>query len=89
MCKFHSAFLTQSGEVYMCGQGRGGRLGLGHEHVTIEPQRISLECEVAMVAAAVDHTIFLASSGQVGFISFKTFFDLLKILLDYSTPIVT
>ena len=65
MCKFHSGFLTHTGDVYMCGQGRGGRLGLGHEHVTIEPGHVSLECVVTMIAAAVDHTVFLAASGQV------------------------
>ena len=27
--KFHSAFLSSAGEVFVCGYGQGGRLGLG------------------------------------------------------------
>lgn len=31
MCKFHSVFLSQKGQVYTCGHGQGGRLGHGDE----------------------------------------------------------
>uniref|UniRef100_A0A4W5PYG5 Uncharacterized protein n=1 Tax=Hucho hucho TaxID=62062 RepID=A0A4W5PYG5_9TELE len=31
LCKFHSVFLSQKGQVYTCGHGQGGRLGHGDE----------------------------------------------------------
>lgn len=31
VCKFHSVFLSQKGQVYTCGHGQGGRLGHGDE----------------------------------------------------------
>lgn len=31
VCKFHSVFLSQKGQVFTCGHGQGGRLGHGDE----------------------------------------------------------
>ena len=31
LCKFHSVFLSQTGKVFTCGHGQGGRLGHGDE----------------------------------------------------------
>ena len=31
LCKFHSVFLSQKGQVFTCGHGQGGRLGHGDE----------------------------------------------------------
>ena len=38
LCKYHSVFLSQSGQVYTCGHGQGGRLGHDDEHTTLEPR---------------------------------------------------
>ena len=35
MCKFHSVFLTDEGQVFTCGHGRGGRLGHGNEETLL------------------------------------------------------
>ena len=40
--KFHSAFLSRSGQVMTCGHGRGGRLGHGSETMQLAPKG---ECE--------------------------------------------
>ena len=36
--KFHSAFLSRSGQVMTCGHGRGGRLGHGSETMQLVPK---------------------------------------------------
>uniref|UniRef100_A0A8D2LZD8 Inhibitor of Bruton tyrosine kinase n=1 Tax=Varanus komodoensis TaxID=61221 RepID=A0A8D2LZD8_VARKO len=38
LCKFHSVFLSQKGQVYTCGHGQGGRLGHGDEQTCLWPQ---------------------------------------------------
>lgn len=35
LCKFHSVFLSQKGQVYTCGHGPGGRLGHGDEQTCL------------------------------------------------------
>uniref|UniRef100_A0A8D2LZ33 Inhibitor of Bruton tyrosine kinase n=1 Tax=Varanus komodoensis TaxID=61221 RepID=A0A8D2LZ33_VARKO len=35
LCKFHSVFLSQKGQVYTCGHGQGGRLGHGDEQTCL------------------------------------------------------
>ncbi|CAG5131170.1 unnamed protein product, partial [Candidula unifasciata] len=35
LCKYHCVFLTQSGQVYTCGHGPGGRLGHGDQHTIL------------------------------------------------------
>lgn len=62
----HSCVLTKSGEVYVWGSGREGRLGIGHRKDQIEP--VSLEFEdnlkVLDVACGYDHTLVLVD-GEV------------------------
>ena len=68
MSKFHSIFVTQSGQVYTCGHGQGGRLGHGlAEASVVIPSRIhTLDKQVCVqVAAAADHSLFLMDSGTV------------------------
>ena len=65
--KFHSAFLTDSGGVYTCGHGRGGRLGHGHSESLLSPKQIKSLQEhfITCVSLGIDHTLFLAKNGQV------------------------
>ncbi|GFO24307.1 inhibitor of bruton agammaglobulinemia tyrosine kinase [Plakobranchus ocellatus] len=59
LCKYHCVFLSQSGQVYTCGHGQGGRLGHGDQHTVLVPR--VLEClkehTCLEVAAATDHTV--------------------------------
>ncbi len=65
--KFHSAFLSSSGQVFTCGHGRGGRLGHGDEESQLTPKQVRAfqgqSC--SQVALGVDHSVFLLSSGAV------------------------
>ncbi|XP_067882780.1 inhibitor of Bruton tyrosine kinase [Heterodontus francisci] len=67
LCKFHSVFLSQKGQVYTCGHGQGGRLGHGDEQTYLVPRMVeglaSHRC--SQVAAAKDHTIVLTEDGSV------------------------
>lgn len=67
LCKFHSVFLSQKGQVYTCGHGQGGRLGHGDEETYLVPRMVeglaSHRC--SWVAAAKDHTIVLTEDGSV------------------------
>ena len=78
MNKFHSVFLTSSGEAYSCGIGQGGKLGLGSEVTAIRPQKITLETDskangsckdrksvVSQAALGTNHTLLLTESGNV------------------------
>ncbi|XP_066481773.1 secretion-regulating guanine nucleotide exchange factor isoform X2 [Tiliqua scincoides] len=63
----HSAVVTGSGDLYLCGQNKDGQLGLNHtEDVTQFMLCSSLSgCLVAQVACGWDFTIILAENGQV------------------------
>ncbi|XP_062896415.1 inhibitor of Bruton tyrosine kinase isoform X2 [Mobula hypostoma] len=67
LCKFHSVFLSQKGQVYTCGHGQGGRLGHGDEQTYLVPRMVeglaSHRC--SWVAAAKDHTVVLTEDGSV------------------------
>ncbi|KAK7483280.1 hypothetical protein BaRGS_00025447 [Batillaria attramentaria] len=67
MCKYHTVFLTQTGQVYTCGHGQGGRLGHGDELTFVTPRLVeALQNEVCTgVAAARDHTLFLTEKHSV------------------------
>lgn len=77
MNKFHSVFVTSSGQAFSCGLGQGGKLGLGSEATIISPQKISLDCEnnlsnklrkstaILQVAVGTYHTILLTDGGNV------------------------
>ncbi|XP_041107151.1 inhibitor of Bruton tyrosine kinase isoform X2 [Polyodon spathula] len=78
LCKFHSVFLSQKGQVYTCGHGQGGRLGHGDEQTYLVPRLveglISLHC--SQVAAAKDHTVVLTEDGYVYTFGLNTFHQL-------------
>ncbi|XP_039206741.1 secretion-regulating guanine nucleotide exchange factor isoform X1 [Crotalus tigris] len=63
----HSAILTDTGEIFFCGQNKDGQLGLGHtEDVTHFTLCSSLcGCPIVQVACGWDFTIVLAGNGQV------------------------
>ncbi|XP_011920292.1 PREDICTED: inhibitor of Bruton tyrosine kinase isoform X4 [Cercocebus atys] len=67
LCKFHSVFLSQKGQVYTCGHGPGGRLGHGDEQTCLVPRLVEglngHSC--SQVAAAEDHTVVLTEDGCV------------------------
>lgn len=67
LCKFHSVFLSQKGQVYTCGHGRGGRLGHGDEQTCLVPRLVEglVGHNCSQVAAAKDHTVVLTEDGCV------------------------
>ncbi|KFO30398.1 Inhibitor of Bruton tyrosine kinase [Fukomys damarensis] len=67
LCKFHSVFLTQKGQVYTCGHGPGGRLGHGDEQTCLVPRLVEglSGHNCSQVAAAKDHTVVLTEDGCV------------------------
>lgn len=67
LCKFHTVFLSEGGDVYTCGHGHGGRLGHGNDKTCLSPKHVeALKNEVCTdVAAARDHTVFLTDNGVV------------------------
>ncbi|XP_023596163.1 inhibitor of Bruton tyrosine kinase isoform X3 [Trichechus manatus latirostris] len=67
LCKFHSVFLSQKGQVYTCGHGPGGRLGHGDEQTCLVPRLVEglSGHNCSQVAAAKDHTVVLTEDGFV------------------------
>uniref|UniRef100_A0A671PN09 Inhibitor of Bruton tyrosine kinase-like n=1 Tax=Sinocyclocheilus anshuiensis TaxID=1608454 RepID=A0A671PN09_9TELE len=67
LCKFHSVFLSQKGQVYTCGHGQGGRLGHGDEQTYLVPRMVEglLSHHCSQIAAARDHTVVLTEEGYV------------------------
>uniref|UniRef100_A0A8D2JI69 Secretion regulating guanine nucleotide exchange factor n=1 Tax=Varanus komodoensis TaxID=61221 RepID=A0A8D2JI69_VARKO len=63
----HSVVLTETGELFLCGQNNDGQLGLGHTedvmHFTLCTSLTG--CPVMQVACGWDFTIILAENGQV------------------------
>ncbi|TTA40553.1 Inhibitor of Bruton tyrosine kinase [Bagarius yarrelli] len=78
VCKFHSVFLSQKGQVYTCGHGQGGRLGHGDEQTYLVPHIVeglaSHHC--SQVAAARDHTVVLTEEGHVYTFGLNTYHQL-------------
>lgn len=70
MQKFHSVFLSNGGEVFVCGHGLGGRLGLSSEMTTLNVTKLVSLAKMGVgkcvdVASGQDHTVFLMEDGQV------------------------
>ncbi|XP_074539760.1 inhibitor of Bruton tyrosine kinase isoform X2 [Halichoeres trimaculatus] len=78
LCKFHSVFLTQKGQVFTCGHGHGGRLGHRDAQTYLVPRLVesltSHHC--SQVAAAKDHTVVLTKEGYVYTFGLNTFHQL-------------
>lgn len=56
---FHSAFVAALGELYMCGWGKSGQLGLGDSNSRSIPLRVTslVGMNVSMVACAGRYTV--------------------------------
>ncbi|XP_066558364.1 inhibitor of Bruton tyrosine kinase [Amia ocellicauda] len=78
LCKFHSVFLSQKGQVYTCGHGQGGRLGHGDEQTYLIPRMVEglISHHCSQVAAAKDHTVVLTEEGYVYTFGLNTFHQL-------------
>uniref|UniRef100_A0A669DK58 Inhibitor of Bruton tyrosine kinase n=1 Tax=Oreochromis niloticus TaxID=8128 RepID=A0A669DK58_ORENI len=75
LCKFHSVFLSQKGQVFTCGHGQGGRLGHGDEQTYLVPRMVEglMSHHCSQVAAAKDHTVVLTEEGYVYTFGLNTF----------------
>uniref|UniRef100_A0AAX7ULN2 BTB domain-containing protein n=1 Tax=Astatotilapia calliptera TaxID=8154 RepID=A0AAX7ULN2_ASTCA len=78
LCKFHSVFLSQKGQVFTCGHGQGGRLGHGDEQTYLVPGMVEglMSHHCSQVAAAKDHTVVLTEEGYVYTFGLNTFHQL-------------
>ncbi|XP_041419031.1 inhibitor of Bruton tyrosine kinase-like [Xenopus laevis] len=78
LCKFHSVFLSQKGQVYTCGHGQGGRLGHGDELTCLVPRLVEglRGHPCTQVAGAKDHTVVLTEDGYVYTFGLNTFHQL-------------
>ncbi|KAK6354990.1 hypothetical protein TWF696_004116 [Orbilia brochopaga] len=67
MAKFHTAIITTASfnNLYICGHGTGGRLGLGHESTEFTFKRVALPRGVRTVALGQDHTVAVMENGDV------------------------
>lgn len=70
MTKLHTAILTTDpiSNLYICGVGRGGRLGLGDENTqfTFKPvQGGLLDRRVTQVSLGLNHTMAITSNGEL------------------------
>ncbi|XP_022911111.2 inhibitor of Bruton tyrosine kinase [Onthophagus taurus] len=65
--KFHCVAISIKGDVYSCGHGQGGRLGLGSEQTALKPGRIIFSdkqensSSICCISASIsrDHSVFL------------------------------
>lgn len=78
LCKFHTVFLSQKGQVFTCGHGPGGRLGHGDEQTYMVPRIVEglMSHHCSQVAAAKDHTVVLTEEGYVYTFGLNTFHQL-------------
>jgi alpha-tubulin suppressor-like RCC1 family protein len=60
---WHSCFLSTDGELFVCGKGEYGRLGLGDEVSKMTPTLLATD--VQTVSGGGSHTIFSDSNNQI------------------------
>lgn len=70
MSKFHSAILTGDSisNLYICGVGRGGRLGLGDENTQFKFRPVQgplIDKKIWQVALGQNHSMALAGNGEL------------------------
>ena len=62
---WHSCFLTENGQLYVCGKGEYGRLGVGDEKSKTLPTPIGHNHSIVNVSAGGSHTIFTNTIGEI------------------------
>ncbi|KAK2581260.1 hypothetical protein KPH14_008050 [Odynerus spinipes] len=63
---YHSAFLTESGLVYVCGESESGKLGIDVNFSTqVAPKQMQLPTPAIHVACGGHHTLILAENGNI------------------------
>ncbi|XP_008550734.2 X-linked retinitis pigmentosa GTPase regulator [Microplitis demolitor] len=63
---YHSAFLTKSGVIYICGEAESGKLGIALDFRTqIAPKQMQLPVSVISVACGGHHTLLLGENGDI------------------------
>ncbi|XP_043274624.1 X-linked retinitis pigmentosa GTPase regulator-like [Venturia canescens] len=63
---YHSAFLTESGNVYVCGEAESGKLGIALDFSTqVAPKQMQLPGPTAVVACGGHHTLILGEDGNI------------------------
>ncbi|KAL6442464.1 hypothetical protein ACFW04_002588 [Cataglyphis niger] len=63
---YHSAFLTESGLVYVCGESESGKLGIDVNFSTqVAPKQMQLPAPAVHVACGGHHTLVLAENGDI------------------------
>ncbi|XP_073985651.1 inhibitor of Bruton tyrosine kinase [Rhodnius prolixus] len=64
--EYHSVFVSTIGQVWVCGHGQGGRLGIYKEKPLLIPTHLAISNEeCTMAATALNHTILLLSNGFI------------------------
>ncbi|KAL6254772.1 hypothetical protein P5V15_003101 [Pogonomyrmex californicus] len=63
---YHSAFLTESGLVYVCGESESGKLGINVNFSTqVAPKQMQLPEPALHIACGGHHTLVLAENGSI------------------------
>ncbi|GAB1864270.1 X-linked retinitis pigmentosa GTPase regulator [Camponotus japonicus] len=63
---YHSAFLTESGLVYVCGESESGKLGIDVNFSTqVAPKQMQLPTPAIHVTCGGHHTLVLAENGNI------------------------
>ncbi|XP_047360060.1 X-linked retinitis pigmentosa GTPase regulator isoform X1 [Vespa velutina] len=63
---YHSAFLTESGLIYICGESESGKLGIDVNFSTqVAPKQMLLPTTAIHIACGGHHTLILTESGNV------------------------
>ena len=62
---YHSAAVTQRGELFTWGAGDDGQLGTGDFAHQFAPTKVALPCTVEMVACGMSHTAAVSTVGDV------------------------
>lgn len=67
MSTYHSVFLSQLGELFVCGSGRLGILGNGYDKSVLQPEPLNIRstAKCVSIAAGANHTLFLMENGRV------------------------
>ena len=65
LSKYHGVFLTYDGQVYTCGQGYGGKLGLGHENSVMVNNNVVLSENIYYLKSILDYNLCRNSAKQL------------------------